>query len=177
MRVASLLFRHTLTLAASVPSQQAALRCLVGPSCHALKCHSTWQLRQQWPAQLHLHRLRHGRQSICTTITAASGRPNTVQYVTYDFKSPWQHIILLSWLQVSISLSSFMQHMTACCAKAGQLQTAFMCCAFDVYWRSRMFCVVAGSAIKLKQDFKCKECGKVFGQWTGKCLGCGGWNT
>ncbi|DBB12270.1 TPA: hypothetical protein ACH3X3_006374 [Trebouxia sp. C0006] len=106
MRVASLLFRQFLTLAASVQSQQAALRCLVGPSCHALKCHSTWQLRQHWPSQLHLHRHRHGRQSICTTVTAASG-----------------------------------------------------------------------SATKLKQDFKCKECGKVFGQWTGKCLGCGGWNT
>ncbi len=78
MPVASLLFRNILTLAASVKSQQATLRCLVGPSCLALKCHSTWQLRQHWPSQLHLHRLRHGRQSICTTVTAASGRASTV---------------------------------------------------------------------------------------------------
>ncbi len=172
MRVASLLFRHTLTLAASVQSQQAALRCLVGSSCHALKCHSSWQLRQQWPSQLHLHRLRHGRQSICTTVTAASGRPSTVCHICQVSRAAYHYFGMAANQHQRIIVS-----MTACSAKAVQLHTTFMLCGSIMLLRSRMFCVVAGSATKLKQDFKCKECGKVFGQWTGKCLGCGGWNT
>lgn len=171
MRVASLLFRHTLTLAASVQSQQQALRCLVGPSCHALKCHSTWQLRQQWPSQLHLHRLRHGRQSICTTVTAASGVPSIARRMRLIVCMPADHLFVMISIIVSV------EHMTACSAKAVLLQMTFTFCEFDKLLREKMLRIDAGSATKLKQDFKCKECGKVFGQWTGKCLGCGGWNT
>jgi len=176
MRVASLLCRQTLTLAASVQRQQAALRCLVGPSFHALKCHSTWQLRQQWPSQLHLHRLRHGRQSICTTVTAASGGQSTACHKRLHVSMAAGHHFVITTSQHQ-HIIICVAHMTVCCAKVVQLQMTFMFCAFDMLLRSRIFLVVAGSATKLKQDFKCKECGKVFGQWTGKCLGCGGWNT